>query len=52
MFTFSIAHSHLNLSGLRRVRMDMRNQLRRLLCDNGGLSEDGEKERNPRDIRR
>ncbi|KAM7236883.1 hypothetical protein CapIbe_012555 [Capra ibex] len=44
------AHSHLSLSGLRRVRMDMRNQLRRLLPDNGGLSEDGEKETYPRDI--
>ena len=43
MFTFLIAHSHLNLSSLRRVRMDMRNQLRRLLRDNGGLSEDGVK---------
>lgn len=50
MFTFLIAHSHLSLSGLRRVRMDMRNQLRRLLPDNGGLSEDGEKEMYPRDI--
>lgn len=50
VFTFLIAHSHLNLSGLRRVRMDMRNQLRRLLRDNGGLSEDGERETYPRDI--
>jgi len=50
MFTFLIAHSHLNLSGMRKVRMNIRNQLRRLLRENDGLSEDGEKERNPRDI--